>query len=152
MEEKKVACRIPVEWGYIQEVANRVRDVFDPGNEDIAVKCMIASSELLENAVRYCSGDIGFNFSVGHDSITIEVSSGISAAEDIRLLTEYIDIINTCANPKELYINSLLELTHDDHFAKRPHLGLLRVAGEGDFKLRYTFDRDTLLITGTMSY
>ncbi len=141
-------------WSVIEQIRNRIRsrlkDTFDRDVIDTASICAV---ELAENAIKYGESVpdmqyIRFKLAHGADAIEVRVSNGVVKKFDLQIVTSIIDKINNGADPEQLYLDRLAELTADRTIVKS-QLGLFRIANETGFGLKYDLDGDTLTITAT---
>lgn len=138
-------------WGIVEKIRDKVEALLSSENDEIRYVCKMASSELIENAVKYGHSPDqkkGIDFSLHKDQkqIVIKVTSGIKSMNDFEKVKVHVDKIKSCDNPQELYIQRLTELMKNPK-PGQSQLGLYRIAYEGEFMLEYEINDMLLTLT-----
>lgn len=121
---------------------------FPPEVRDAAA---MTASELAENAIKYggSEAELGYHahlsLSADPAQVLISVASRASGAE-ISGLARHIAELQQAADLQSLYLARLQEMLSSPQ-GQGGHLGLLRVAYEGQFQLAYSFREPFLTIT-----
>lgn len=156
-EEIKFNYNIDTSWSIIKTIRDKVESLVASKDELLAYACKMASSELVENAIKYgCSisddKGIDFNFSLGSNIVKIEVTNGIIHISDYENVKKHINEINASDNPHDLYLKRLTILMEQKNI-RQSQLGLYRIAYEGEFELQHKYDesRNVLTVTAVKS-
>jgi hypothetical protein len=108
----------------------------------------MASLELLENAVKHHVSHnldkvIFFDLTID-EIVRINVTNQLNSPIDAEILIKHIDDLNSGIDPRTQYVCRLKEIM-EYRIPNESKLGLLRIAGEGNFGLKY--ELGTNLIT-----
>lgn len=123
--------------------------------EETRSTVLMAGNELLENAVKYhmeknITSRIIFKMSI-NDKISLEVTNRLCPGDDVHFLLDHINRINTGSDPILQYQYRLKEIM-EKRIPGESRLGLLRIAGEGNFRIGYNLSDDHLSIKAGKFY
>jgi hypothetical protein len=147
------------EWDNIEllrtSILNCLAVVFQ--NTDFCHTVSMVGSELLENALKYGDaqrGDPGlFRVRVSGDAekVRIEVSNPVvSGSDDVKDLLATVRWLGRIKSPHEAYAQKLREVAEAAGTSQAvSHLGLVRIAYEGNCKIRATVAEDVLSVSAT---
>ncbi len=121
-------------------------------DRDFGQSIGIASSELVENAIKYGDWDnpdhslFRFRLSLKDDVIVIQVSNPVSTMDSsTKELLETVEWIKRFPSPAEAYMTRMREIADQPKSLKASSLGLVRVAYEGNFKLDVQRDENSVI-------
>lgn len=152
--ETNIVYSITPSWQFIEEIRQKIRKNLVSKFPDLVEAIIICSSELCENAIKYGVSvpkkeKINFNLMVKDDHILVEVSNGVTNAEDVTNVTQTVDLINSGKNPEDLYLSRLHELMENPKPGESK-LGLYRIAFETGFQLSVRFKNEVLTLIAKM--
>lgn len=114
---------------------------------------MMSVTELLENAVKY--GDvtpemprISLEVSVNDGLLRLQVCSGVTRRRQADQLAANLDRLAAAEDKSSLYLEAI-EKTAASSKENAGGLGLYRIAAEGRFDIRCTFENRMVRITAT---
>jgi len=110
----------------------------------------MAGIELLENAVKYhlnhnIKQNVHFELII-NKTIVIKITNKLIKTKDAQELIEHIDKINNGLDPRIQYMHRLKEIM-ENRIPNDSKLGLLRIAGEGNFNIEYNLSGDNITVT-----
>ncbi len=138
-------------WSEIERIREKIQSELtgcvSRANIDFTIICV---TELVENAVKYGEAVpnmqyLQFRLDLKDGEIEIGVSNGVAKQDDLSLACSIIDKINEGGDPESLYLERLMVLMERNGPGKS-QLGLLRIANETGYKLRYNIDRNVLIV------
>jgi hypothetical protein len=143
-------------WGTIRQIRGQVGALLAARPAEHRLAVMMASSELLENAVKY--GDsvaraprIRFSLSLNGASVQIETVNGSNDPDNVERLRARLREIETAEDPTALYFGTIQQMLALPQQSSSPGLGLYRIAAEGRFTLRGYFDDGLVTVVATRS-
>ncbi len=145
-------------WDTVKDVQTKTEKfVLNKGlSQDVSIAIVMCASELMENAVKYGTenpdgSDIRFDLNINDDNtVSIEVENAYSNDSDVENVIDNIEKIQESEDPSMLYVERLIELL-DNVNPEDGHLGLLRIAYEGEFDLKYYNENGMLTVTAYRS-
>ena len=135
-----VAVSFPGQWELLERVRSEVRACLPPTAPAERDACVMAASELTENALKYGEPTPScpraeFRLSVQDRVVQIEIENGIAEGLHATRLRERVAKIEQTQDKLALYVERLQEIVDSDERIKSAGLGLYRVAAEGGFDL-----------------
>lgn len=151
---------IPPRWEEVELVRSRVMDFLArQGHSEDAVQSLgMVASELCENAVKYgfyptgALGRIEVTLDVYSHEILVIVSCPLASGDSKHLqrFRQTLDWLQEHGDPREAYIQKMLEVADRDPHSKESGLGLPRIVYEGQSRLDYVIEKDQqLTVTAT---
>jgi hypothetical protein len=142
--------RLPPSWGLIERVRATVSEALARASADVRDAAVMVASELAENAIKYgealADDECGYvTLSVGPQLISIRSLNGVSSMERVRDVVQRIDTIAKAESAEALYVARLREMLETPSDSAS-HLGLLRIAYEGGFRLSCAYEAPVLTI------
>ncbi len=130
-------------WNTIETICQKIKRQFDAEVAYPTELMIICASELCENAIKYGTAvpgmeEIQFELRLTGQQITIQVSNGIPANDDLAELKAIISAIKRTSDPAKLY-NDRLQALMESPNRRKTQLGLYRIVHEAGFKLDYTY-------------
>lgn len=127
-------------------------DKLDP---ELKSALLMTGNELLENAVKFhMEKGLGspvllqITFS---EKVELQVTNHFDSEDDIAPLLDIIDSINRGVDPRVQYMYRLKEIM-EKRIPGESRLGLLRIAGEGNFSLEYLIQNRKLTVRASKYY
>ncbi|MCU0657856.1 MAG: hypothetical protein MUF64_22120 [Polyangiaceae bacterium] len=136
-------------WKRIRDLRKQVNEMSATLSVELREALVMATTELVENAVKYGENaplfeDIAVHVTLEPTSLTVEVCNGVVERQPLQELFERIDEIRESVDREALYTRRLTEILSDP---TRPgKLGLYRVAFEGGFDLDCVLDGQKLCV------
>ncbi len=135
-------------WVYIATVRKFLQNFLSVtiGNNKKADIISMAGSELLENAIKYASEE-GTKISCRYredDNTLILIVQNFSSPENIKVLRQQIDIVNT-GNPEEMYMKKMMEAAMREDGGSQ--LGFARIRYESNSEISVDVDDDLVSVT-----
>ncbi|MCP4137797.1 MAG: hypothetical protein GY754_42945 [bacterium] len=152
-DEMAINVSIKPTWSIVNEIQEKCTAFMESKgkDKDLTEATMMCVTELIENAVKYGTekpggGNIEFELHADNDRVSVVVSNGINADDDITILISNIDRIKATDDPAQLYTERLMELMENPKPGVS-QLGLFRIAYEGEFSLDYKYENNVLTIS-----
>ncbi len=153
---------IPPRWEEVELVRGRVMDFLTrQGHPEETVQSLgMVASELCENAVKYGFyptggfGRIEVTLDVYPHEILVIVTCPLPSGDNKHLqrFRQTLDWLQEHGDPREAYIQKMLEVADRDPHSKESGLGLPRIVYEGQSRLDYVIEEDQqLIVTATYS-
>lgn len=147
---------VPSLWDLLGDLRQQIYSHLKEVDDDAREAAVMAASELIENAIKYGrSAKDALPASLileCTDVIKLTITSSIRSAEAARQTLDRIEAINRAPDRLALYESRMEELMAKPFKGSSSQLGLLRIAGEGNFELHAEMvGADMLRITATRS-
>jgi hypothetical protein len=141
--------RLPPSAQWLEQVTTAVSNALAPQPPEVRAAALLAASELAENVLKFGrptseAGEGSISLSLAGSELRLVTENGASP-ERFRSVSGLLERITTCASTELLYVERLNLLLASK--VESTGLGLLRVAHEGNFVLRCTYDEPKLTIT-----
>ncbi|MDJ0763941.1 MAG: hypothetical protein QNJ97_13250 [Myxococcota bacterium] len=133
-------------WCVLKELREKLQSQLSETSEDVSDAVIMASSELVENAIKYGDSNFTYRLKIQDEGIEIEVINNKADGSNIVRLRDHIDKIRKSENPFDLYTERLLELMNNPQNGPT-QLGLIRIAYEGRFDLSCREEDKMICIT-----
>ncbi len=130
-----------------------IADILNPvlSDDDYVDRLAIAVHELLENCIKYSSGDhIRLEFEInrdGDEAIAYIRTTNSALSSHVSNLCRRIDALNAARDPIEHYD----EVIRDSLIQGGSALGLARIRAESDVQLSYQIQKDVVVVLGEMN-
>lgn len=153
--EAAVTVCLPHTWDHIRQIRRTVSEALKDAESSLRSAAVMVTSELLENAVKYgeavpAGTQISVTLTVGPSAIVIEVKNGCADPNSIVALSRRVDEIVRAPDKSELYFARLEELM--SHPTESGKLGLYRIAFEGEFEIRLSYENQVVTMTAVRNY
>lgn len=149
MQEKRLERTITPDWLEIREIRQLVCDELAYLAPDIQGAAAMASAELLENAIKHGASMPSplISYALVHSAreVRVETRNAVASNDVARALREKIGRIAKCGDREGAQVRRLEQMLVDCN--ARGKLGLLRVAFEAGFELRYSHSNEFVTIT-----
>ena len=124
-------------------------------DDELRSSILMAGIELLENALKYhmdnhLSQKIIFQIIIS-ETVEIIVTNRLKGTDDAKVIIDHISKINHGADPREQYMYRLKEIMENRVYGES-QLGLLRIAGEGNFSIQYNLTENSLTVIARKYY
>lgn len=158
--QNNISVKFPLsmEWENTRRLQELVWNIIrcSTTDEDLADSISMVSTELLENAHKYCfqtsdnQNFILFSLLGSDNEIVVEIKNKISKdqADEIENLEQMIQWIRGHQSPFEAYVERLKSVSRTAGGESR--LGLVRMAYEADALLDFYIDEDTIAVSATL--
>lgn len=138
-------------WDMVSSITDEVENIFIARKIPLAEAVVVVLTELLENAVKYSSGNslagpqgVGLMVDIIDNKIVVEVANKVASPAHVENIVKHIEKINTSPDPSVPYLERLNEL-FNAKVHRETRIGLYRIAYESKFKLDFVF-RDNMLV------
>ena len=146
------SIQIEPEWNMIKKIKDQIsadQSILERGR-DFQDSVLLASIELLENALKYSEGDkdlpVFFSLDIDDKRCEISVTNTSKNEESIQAIMDVLKKLEN-GNAFDLYVERLEKLRDNpDGFSR---MGLIRIAYEAEFQLKAHRSKDQLTITAT---
>ncbi len=146
--------RIEPVWEIVETIRNRIESRLPGFRKRIVDACIMAVSELLENAIKYGhstqeKAGIELRFHVEKDKVAITVSNPVDSEADFTELARHIDRIRNADNLQDMFVNRMQAFLEGKNTMAKTQLGLIRIANEGGFKMDCRLEKKMLTVIAT---
>jgi hypothetical protein len=148
VEEHQI--RLPLSAQWLERVRTTVSDALRTESRELRAAALLAASELAENVLKFGrptagAADGAVRVQLGSDELRVSSESG-SSPERFRSVSTLLERIANCRDTELLYVECVNRLLGSPG-SESSGLGLIRVAHEGAFVLRCSYDEPNLTIT-----
>lgn len=149
MQEKRIERTITPDWLEIREIRQLVWDELAYLAPEIQGAAAMASAELLENAIKHGASIPSplITYALVHSAreVRVETRNAVASEDVARALSQKIGRIAKCGDRDGIHVRRLEQMLADCN--AKGKLGLLRIAFEAGFELRYSHTREFVTIT-----
>ena len=147
VQEQQIPLPMSSQW--LERVRSTVSDALREQPRELRAAALLAASELAENVLKFGrptpeAADGSVRVALVGDELRVISECGASP-ERFRSVEALIERITTCVDTELLYVERLNQLLRSPG-AESIGLGLIRVAHEGAFALRCSYDEPKLTI------
>jgi anti-sigma regulatory factor (Ser/Thr protein kinase) len=140
------------EWPTVRDIRQRVGSALQNCPAQLRSAAVMASSELVENAIKYGESVPGakaatFVLEVTGESVSIRVVNGSTNAVGVAELQRRVQELRGTADKQALYHARLQELLADEE--ETGNLGIYRIGFEGGFELELDYTNQVVTVTAT---
>lgn len=144
--------RIEPAWEVLETIRNHIESRLPGFRKRMVDACIMAVSELLENAIKYGHSKqektgVELRFRIEKGNVNIAVSNPVKSEADYLELDRHIEQIRQAADLQNLFVARMQSFIEDESRETKSRLGLIRIANEGGFELDCRLEDGVLTVT-----